>query len=47
MRAFFGHLLVRVKSLDEFDQQAFGAFADDDGRSGVAARKERFARVQS
>ena len=42
---FLGICESGSKPLDQFDEEAVGAFADDDGRAGVAALEEGFAGI--
>ena len=43
VRALLGHSRIGVEALNKFDEQTVGAFADDDGRPGVAALQQSLA----
>jgi hypothetical protein len=45
--AFLGHHTVRIKSLDQRDEETVGTFAGNDDSAGIAAFEEGFASVNS
>jgi hypothetical protein len=47
VRSFLRHGGIGVETLDEFDEQAVGAFAGGDGGAGVAALEQRFAGIDA
>jgi hypothetical protein len=46
-RAFLGHDTVRIKSLDQSDEETVGAFAGDDDGAGIAPFEESFAIINA